>query len=94
MGRLIVKETVTKEREIEISVEALLSLIDSLTLEEKKKLLSKLSTSLKKKKPLELEPFKKDRIEDILADFADADLYEDGFLRDLEEGLKKSSVYK
>ena len=47
-----------------------------------------------KKKSLELEPFKKDRIEDILGDFADADLYEDSFLRDLEEGLKKSSVYK
>ena len=94
MGRLIVKETVTKEREIEISVEVLLSLIDSLTLEEKKKLLNKLSASLKKKKPIELQPFKKDKIEDILADFADADLYEDSFLRDLEEGLKKSSVYK
>ena len=94
MGRLIVKETVTKEREIEISVEVLLSLIDSLTLEEQKKLLNKLSASLKKKKPIELQPFKKDKIEDILADFADTDLYEDSFLRDLEEGLKKSSVYK
>ena len=94
MGRLIVKETVTREREIEISVEALLSLIDSLTLEEKKKLLNKLSASLKKKKPLELQTFQKDKIEDILADFADTDLYEDSFLQDLEEGLKKSSVYK
>ncbi len=94
MGRLVVKETVTKEREIEISVEALLSLVDSLTLEEKKKLLNKLSASLKKKKPLELQQFKKDSIEDILADFADTDLYEDNFLRDLEEGLKKSSMYK
>ena len=94
MGRLTVKETVTREREIEISVEALLSLIDSLTLEEKKKLLNKLSASLKKKKPLELQTFQKDKIEDILADFADTDLYEDSFLQDLEEGLKKSSVYK
>lgn len=94
MGRLVVKETVTKEREIEISVEALLALINSLTLEEKKKLFSKLSVLLKKKKPLELHTFKKDKIEAILADFANTNLYEDDFLLDLKEGLRKSTLYK
>ncbi len=38
MSKLVVKETVTKEREIEISFEALLSLIDDLTLKEMEKL--------------------------------------------------------
>jgi hypothetical protein len=35
-----------------------------------------------------------DKIGTILADFAAKNLYEDDFLRDLEEGLKKSSVYR
>ena len=35
----------------------------------------------------------KDKIESILADFAATDLYEEDFLRDLEEGLKKSSMH-
>ncbi len=46
MSKLVVKETVTKEREIEVSIEDLLSLIDDLTLKEKEKLFNKLSTSL------------------------------------------------
>ena len=38
-------------------------------------------------------PDKKDKIGSILADFAATDLYEEDFLKYLEEGLKKSSVY-
>jgi len=94
MPKIVFKETVTKEREIEISIEALCALIDKLTLEEKKELLRKLSVSVKKKKPLELIPFKRDKVESILADLRDTDLYEEDFLQDLEEGLKKSSVYR
>ena len=57
-------------------------------------MLRKLSVSVKKKKPLELIPFKRDKVESILADLRDTDLYEEDFLQDLEEGLKKSSVYR
>ena len=53
-----------------------------------KKLLIKL-----KAKPVKLKPFQKDKIDSILTDFAATDLYEDEFLEDLEEGLKKSSIY-
>ena len=86
MPRITLKETITKE--IEVPMETLYELIDNLTQEERKKLLERLKT-----KPIELEPFKKDKIESILADFAATDLYEDDFLKDLEDGLKKSSMY-
>jgi len=45
-----------------------------------------------KTKPVKLRPFKKDKIDSILTDFAATNLYEDEFLKDLEEGLKKSSL--
>jgi hypothetical protein len=37
-----------------------------------------------------IENFKKAKIQAILADFAATGLYEDDFMKDLEEGLKKS----
>ena len=86
MPRIILKETITKE--IEIPMEALYDLIDNLTQEERNKLLERL-----KVQPIKLKAFKKDKIESILADFAATDLYEADFLRDLEDGLKKSSMY-
>jgi len=86
MPRITLKETITKE--IEIPMEALYELIDSLPKKERKKLLERL-----KAQSVELKTFKKDKIESILADFAATDLYEEDFLRDLEEGLKKSSIY-
>ena len=86
MPRITLKETITKE--IEIPMEALYDLIDSLPQKERKKLLERL-----KAQSVELKTFKKDKIESILADFAATDLYEEDFLRDLEEGLKKSSMY-
>ena len=57
--------------------------------EERKKLLQRL-----KAKPATLKHFKKAKIDAILADFAAMNLYEEGFLKDLEEGLTKSSVYQ
>jgi hypothetical protein len=86
MPRIILKETITKE--IEIPLEAIYELIDNLPQEEREKVLERL-----KAQSVELKTFKKDKIESILADFAATDLYEGDFLRDLEEGLKKSSVY-
>jgi len=87
MPEITLKQTITKK--IEIPMDTLYELIDSLTEEERAKLLERL-----KKKPVELKPFKKDRIQSILADFASTDLYEEDFLKDLEEGLKSSSVYR
>ncbi len=69
-------------------MDTLYELIDNLTDEERKKLIERL-----KSKPIELKPFKKDKAESILADFAATELYEEDFLKDLEEGLKKSSMY-
>ena len=69
-------------------MDALYELVDNLTDEERKKLLKRLKT-----KPVELATFKKDKLELILSDFAATDLYEEGFLKDLQEGLKKSSMY-
>jgi DNA-directed RNA polymerase subunit F len=87
MPRITLKETITKE--IEIPMEAVYQLIDNLTREERQKILSRL-----KGKALEVKPFQKDEIRSILADFEATDLYEDGFLKDLEKGLRKSSVYR
>ena len=86
MPQITLKETITKK--IEIPMDTLYALIDKLTAEERKKLLEKL-----KAKPVKLRPFKKDKIDSILTDFAATNLYEDEFLKDLEEGLKKSSIY-
>jgi ribosome recycling factor len=85
MPQVTLKETITKK--IEIPMDTLFELIDNLTAEERKKLLKKL-----KAKPVKLRPFKKDKLDSILADFAATNLYEDEFLNDLEEGLKKSSI--
>jgi hypothetical protein len=87
MPRITLKETITKE--IEIPIDTLCELIDHLSEEERAKLLERA-----KKRPIKLSPFKKDKIDSILADFEATNLYEDKFLRDLREGLKKSSLYK
>ena len=87
MPRIILKETITKE--IEIPMDTLCEVIDNLSEEERAKLLE-----WAKKKSIKLTPFKKDKIDSILADFEATNLYEDKFLRDLEEGLKKSSLYR
>ena len=86
MPRITLKETITKE--IDIPMEALYDLIDNLSQEERESVLNRL-----RKKPGSLKVFQKDRIESILGDFTSTNIYEDDFLIDLEEGLKKSSVY-
>jgi hypothetical protein len=86
MPRIMLKETITKE--IEIPMEKLYDLVDHLSEEERLKLLERIQ-----KGPVKMAPFKKDRIESIIADFEATNLYEDQFLKDLEEGLRKSSVY-
>jgi len=86
MPRITFKETITKE--IDISIEALYKLIDNLSEQERADILSRL-----RKENIDLKAFKKANIESILADFESTDLYEDGFLRDLQDGLEKSSVY-
>ncbi len=68
-------------------MDSLYELIDNLTDKERKKLLERL-----KAKPVKLRPFKKDKIDSILTDFETTSLYEEEFLKDLEEGLKKSSM--
>jgi len=87
MPQITLKETIIKK--LEIPMDTLYELIDNLTDEEREKLLERL-----KAKPVKLKPFKKDKINSILSDFAATNLYEDDFLKDLEEGLKKSSVYR
>ena len=87
MPRITLKETITKE--IEIPMEALCQLIDNLSLDQRREILNRL-----KAKALEIKPFEKDEIKSIIADFEATDLYEDGFLKDLEKGLRKSSVYR
>ena len=87
MPRITLKETITKE--IEIPIDTLYELIDHLSEEERAKLLERAQ-----KRPVKLSPFKKDKIESIMADFEETNLYEDQFLKDLEEGLNKSSVYR
>jgi hypothetical protein len=87
MPRITLKETITKE--IEIPMDTLCELIDNLSEEERDRLLERA-----KKKPVKLSPFKKDKIDSILADFEATNLYEDEFLEDLREGLKRSSLYR
>lgn len=70
-------------------MDTLYGVIDNLTEEERTSLLKRLI-----KLPQRFRPFKKDKIEAILADFADTSLYEEGFLKDLKEGPKKSSIYE
>lgn len=86
MPRITLRECITKE--IDIPMEALYELIDNLSEKERESVLNRL-----KEEPLKLKAFKKDKIESILADFESTNLYEDDFLRDLQDGLKKSSVY-
>ena len=87
MPRITLKETVT--RKVEIPMGTLYEIIDHLSGEERAKLIARAQ-----KKPIKLSPFKKDKIDSILADFEATNLYEDKFLRDLKEGLKKSSLYR
>jgi hypothetical protein len=87
MPRITLKETVT--RRVEIPMGTLYEIIDHLSGDEKAKLIARAQ-----KKPFKLIPFKKDKIESILTDFEATGLYEDRLLKDLKQGLKKSSLYR
>jgi predicted transcriptional regulator len=87
MPKVILKETITKE--IEIPMNTLYKIIDNLNEKDRTRLLERLE-----KKGIELKQFKKDKLEAIFADFEATNLYEKDFLEDLEEGLKKSSLYR
>jgi hypothetical protein len=87
MPKITLKETITKE--IDIPIDTLYDIIDSLSETERKKLLERVEA-----KPVKLTPFQKDTLDSILADFEATKLYEDEFLEDLREGLKKSSAYR
>jgi hypothetical protein len=87
MPQITLKETIT--RKIDIPLDTLVEIIDSLSPDDKKKLMSKIGAPT-----FSLKKFKKDRLTAILTDFAETGLYEKEFLTDLEAGLKKSSVYR
>lgn len=78
MPKLVFKETIS--REMEISIESLCKLVNSLSKNERTKLLKKLNS-----KTIKLIPFKKDKIKSILSDFETTNLYEDNFLKDLRK---------
>jgi len=87
MPQITLKETIT--RKIDIPLDTLAEIIDSLSADDKKKLLSKLS-----KPPEPFKKHKKQKLSAVISDFAQTQLYEDEFLADLEAGLKKSSLYR
>ena len=73
---------------IDLKIKDIISLISQMSLHE----IEKVKNSLVERE-LYFKKFKKDDIENIVDDFKKED-YSDDFLADLEEGLKKSSVYK
>jgi hypothetical protein len=87
MPQITLKETIT--RKIDIPFDTLMEVIDSLSTDDKEKLMSRIGSS-----SFSLKTFKKDKLAAILSDFAKTDLYEQEFLTDLSTGLKKSSVYR
>jgi hypothetical protein len=87
MPQITLKETIT--RKLDIPLETLVKVIDSLSVAHRKKLLSRIERSAPS-----LQKFKKDKLTAIVTDFAKTDLYEKEFLTEMEAGLKKSSVYR
>ena len=73
---------------IDIKTKDIISLISQMSLNE----LEKVKNSLIQRE-LYFKKFQKDDIENVIEDFKKEDYSED-FLTDLEEGLKKSSLYK
>ena len=73
---------------IDLKTKDVISLISQMSLEE----IERVKDSLVQRE-LYFKKFQKDDIENIMDDFKKED-YSNDFLTDLEEGLKKSSVYK
>ena len=72
---------------VNISLPNILTLISQMSLNEIEQVKNKII-----EKELYFKTFKKDKIENVMSDFQKED-YSDDFLKDLEDGLKKSSVY-
>lgn len=72
---------------VNISLPNILTLISQMSLNEIEEVKNKIV-----EKELYFKTFKKDKIEDVMSDFQKEN-YSDDFLKDLEDGLKKSSVY-
>ena len=87
MPFITVKETITKR--IEIPLETVIELLEILDEKERTAVIRKLQAH-----PVALKPFKKDNLANIISDFSKTNLYKEDFLKDLEKGLKKSSVCK
>jgi len=73
---------------IDLKTKDIISLISQMSLND----LEKVKNSLVERE-LYFKKFKKDSVGNIIDDFKKED-YSNDFLTDLEEGLKKSSVYK
>jgi Cdc6-like AAA superfamily ATPase len=73
---------------IDVKTQDVISLISQMSLKD----LEKVKNSLIERE-LYFKPFQKNPIENIINDFEKKEYSED-FLKDLEEGLKKSSIYK
>jgi pheromone shutdown protein TraB len=93
MPQITLKETITKT--IDIPMDALMEIVDRLTDKEKTRLMARLKADKADKAKVQpVKIFREDSIEEIVSEFRATDLYEEGFLKDLEEGLKRSSPYR
>ena len=72
---------------VNISLPNILTLISQMSLNEIEQVKNKIV-----EKELYFKTFKKDKIENVIGDFQKEN-YSDDFLKELENGLKKSSVY-
>jgi len=72
---------------VNISLPNILTLISQMSLNEIEQVKNKIV-----EKELYFKKFKKDRLENVMSDFQKED-YSNDFLKELEVGLKKSSVY-
>lgn len=72
---------------VDISTEEIIKTIEAMDFHD----LEKIKTAIIERS-VYFKKFQKDKIENIVADFK-GEGYSDGFLEDLENGLKKSSVY-
>jgi len=72
---------------IDVSLPNILNLISQMSLNEIEEVKNKIV-----EKELYFKKFKKDTVENIMNDFQEEN-YSNDFLKDLENGLKKSSVY-
>ena len=72
---------------VNISLPNILTLISQMSLNEIEEVKNKIV-----EKELYFKTFKKDKLENVMSDFQKED-YSDDFLKDLENGLKRSSIY-